>query len=255
MKTTLPSIAVDNIAVRYNNGHTAIYDVSFQLEGGTTCALVGANGSGKSTLFKSLMGLVTPQQGTVSLCNLPINDALKQNLIAYVPQTEEIDWEFPISVYDVVLQGRYGYMNFLRIASKEDKQIVQQSMERLGIEQLADRQIGELSGGQKKRVFLARALVQQSKIILLDEPFTGVDISTENAIMALLGELREEGCLILVSTHHLESIPHYCDHIVMIDRTVIASGTTKSTFISENIQRVFGGTLRSFETHNQEKGS
>ncbi|MBR0574450.1 MULTISPECIES: metal ABC transporter ATP-binding protein [Pasteurellaceae] len=251
MKKALPSICAKDVTVRYNNGHTAIYDVSFQLEGGTTCALVGTNGSGKSTLFKSIMGLVNPQKGQIKLCGLPINQALKQNLIAYVPQTEEIDWQFPISVYDVVLQGRYGYMNFLRIPSKEDKRIVQQAMERLGIEHLAQRQIGELSGGQKKRVFLSRALAQQSRIILLDEPFTGVDINTENTIMQLLSELREEGALILVSTHNLESVPYYCDHTIMIDRTVIAVGDIKTTFVEENIKKAFGGSLRSFQEQGQ----
>ncbi|WP_143531366.1 ATP-binding cassette domain-containing protein, partial [Rodentibacter rarus] len=120
------TIHVENVTVRYNNGHTAINDVSFHLQGGTTCALVGVNGSGKSTLFKSLMGLVKPQQGQIKLCGLPINQALKQNLIAYVPQTEEVDWQFPVSVYDVVMMGRYGYMNFLRRPKPEDKQQVQQ---------------------------------------------------------------------------------------------------------------------------------
>ncbi len=238
------SIQVDNITVRYNNGHTAIYDVSFDLQGGTTCALVGVNGSGKSTLFKSLMGLVSPQYGHIQLCGLPIKQALKQNLVAYVPQTEDVDWQFPVSVYDVVMMGRYGYMNFLRRPKPEDKQKVQQAMQRVSIEHLAERQIGELSGGQKKRVFLARALAQQSKIILLDEPFTGVDVQTENAIMDLLSELRNEGHLILVSTHNLGSIPDYCDQVVMINRTVLAVGETKTTFTQQNLELAFGGVLR-----------
>ncbi|TDQ57185.1 manganese/iron transport system ATP-binding protein [Mesocricetibacter intestinalis] len=238
------SIRVENITVRYNNGHTAIHDVSFQLVGGTTCALVGVNGSGKSTLFKSLMGIIRPQQGNILLCELPINKALKQNLVAYVPQSEDVDWQFPISVYDVVMQGRYGYMNFLRIPQQRDKQKVLQAMQRVGIEHLAERQIGELSGGQKKRVFLARALAQQSKIILLDEPFTGVDVKTENAIVELLGELRSEGHLILVSTHNLGSVPDFCDQVVMINRKVIATGPTPTTFNQHNLELVFGGVLR-----------
>lgn len=238
------SICVENVAVQYNNGHRAIHDVSFHLSGGTTCALVGVNGSGKSTLFKSLMGLITPQQGKITLCDLPIAKALKQNLVAYVPQSEEVDWQFPISVYDVVMQGRYGYMNFLRIPKEIDKQKVQQAMQRVNIEHLANRQIGELSGGQKKRVFLARALAQQSKIILLDEPFTGVDVKTENAIIELLGELRKEGHLILVSTHNLGSVPDFCDQVVMINRTVIATGATETTFNQHNLELVFGGVLR-----------
>lgn len=246
------SIDIQDVTVRYNNGHTAIHNVSFRLEGGTTCALLGVNGSGKSTLFKSIMGLINPQQGNINLCNLPIRQALKQNLIAYVPQSEEVDWQFPISVYDVVMQGRYGYMNFLRIARHEDKQKVQQAMQRVNIEHLAERQIGELSGGQKKRVFLARALAQQSKIILLDEPFTGVDVKTENSIIELLGQLRSEGHLILVSTHNLGSVPDFCDQVVMINRTIIATGKTETTFNQHNLELVFGGVLRHIKLSGQD---
>lgn len=240
----IASIAVNDVTVRYNNGHLAIHDMSFHLEGGTTCALVGVNGSGKSTLFKSLMGLVKPQEGEITLCGLPISSALKKNLVSYVPQSEDVDWQFPVSVYDVIMMGRYGYMNFLRIPSALDKEKVQQAMQRVSIEHLANRQIGELSGGQKKRVFLARALAQQSQIILLDEPFTGVDVKTENAIMDLLDQLRSEGHLILISTHNLGTIPDFCDQVVMINRTVIASGPTESTFTQQNLELVFGGVLR-----------
>lgn len=244
MSSNIASICVEDVTVRYNNGHTAIHNVSFHLEGGTTCALVGVNGSGKSTLFKSLMGLIHPQRGNITLCHLPIKQALKQNLVSYVPQSEEVDWQFPVSVYDVVLMGRYGYMNFSRRPSETDKQKVQEAMQRVNIEHLAHRQIGELSGGQKKRVFLARALAQQSKIILLDEPFTGVDVQTENAIVDLLGQLRNEGHLILVSTHNLGSVPDFCDQVVMINRTVIAAGSTETTFNQHNLELVFGGVLR-----------
>ena len=244
MSSNIASICVEDVTVRYNNGHIAIHNVSFHLEGGTTCALVGVNGSGKSTLFKSLMGLIHPQRGNITLCHLPIKQALKQNLVSYVPQAEEVDWQFPVSLYDVVLMGRYGYMNFLRRASETDKQKVQEAMQRVNIEHLAHRQIGELSGGQKKRVFLARALAQQSKIILLDEPFTGVDVQTENAIVDLLGQLRNEGHLILVSTHNLGSVPDFCDQVVMINRTVIAAGSTETTFNQHNLELVFGGVLR-----------
>ena len=244
MSSNIASICVEDVTVRYNNGHTAIHDVTFRLEGGTTCALVGVNGSGKSTLFKSLMGLIHPQRGNITLCHLPIKQALKQNLVSYVPQSEEVDWQFPVSVYDVVLMGRYGYMNFLRRPSKTDKQKVQEAMQRVNIEHLAHRQIGELSGGQKKRVFLARALAQQSKIILLDEPFTGVDVQTENAIVDLLGQLRSEGHLILVSTHNLGAVPDFCDQVVMINRTVIAAGSTETTFNQHNLELAFGGVLR-----------
>lgn len=245
------SLCVDNISVRYNNGHIAIHDMSFHLKGGTICGLIGVNGSGKSTLFKSIMGLITPQIGNIQLCGLPVKQALKQHLVAYVPQSEEVDWQFPISVYDVVMQGRYGHMNFLRIPQAQDKEMVAQAMQRVDITHLKDRQIGELSGGQKKRVFLARALAQQSKIILLDEPFTGVDVQTEVAIIELLQKLREEGCLILVSTHNLGSVPDYCDQVVMINQTVIASGSTHSTFTQENLEKVFSGVLRHIKLHGE----
>lgn len=238
------TISLDDISVRYNNGHTALYDVSLHLQGGTTCALVGINGSGKSTLFKVLMGLIKPQTGHVKLCDLPITQALKKNLVAYVPQSEEVDWQFPVSVLDVVMMGRYGHMNFLRRPKPKDYQKIDEAMSRVQINHLANRQISELSGGQKKRVFLARALAQESKILLLDEPFTGVDVKTEKAIMNLLDELRQEGHLILISTHNLGTVPEFCDQVIMINRTILAMGSTKSTFTQANLEKVFGGVLR-----------
>ncbi|MDC9606600.1 manganese/iron ABC transporter ATP-binding protein [Xenorhabdus griffiniae] len=239
-----PHLIVDNATVTYNNGHTAIYDASFDITGGTICALVGMNGSGKSTLFKTIMGLVTPSQGKVTLNKQPIKAALKQNIIAYVPQTEDVDWNFPVLVSDVVMMGRYGKMGFLRRPSKRDHEIVNKALERVGLTDLRDRQIGELSGGQKKRAFLARALAQEGKVLLLDEPFTGVDVKTENAIIDLLRDLRDEGHLVLVSTHNLGSVPEFCDHVILINRTVLASGRTENTFTQKNLEITFGGVLR-----------
>ncbi|MCO6536482.1 MAG: manganese/iron ABC transporter ATP-binding protein [Gilliamella sp.] len=237
-------LKVDDITVTYNNGHTAIYDASFSLNGGTICALVGINGSGKSTLFKSIMGMVHPTRGRVTFNDFSVKQALKQNIIAYVPQTEEVDWDFPVLVSDVVMMGRYGHMSFLRIPSKEDKKQVNIALERVNMLDFKHRQIGELSGGQKKRVFLARALAQQGKVLLLDEPFTGVDVKTENAIIDLLKDLREEGHLILVSTHNLGSVPEFCDQVVLINQTVLAFGPTKTTFTPQNLMTTFGGALR-----------
>ncbi|WP_036769811.1 manganese/iron ABC transporter ATP-binding protein [Photorhabdus australis] len=239
-----PHLVVDNATVTYNNGHTAIYDASFSITGGTICALVGINGSGKSTLFKTIMGLVNPSQGKVTLSDMSVKNALKKNIIAYVPQTEEVDWNFPVLVSDVVMMGRYGKMGFLRIPSKKDHQAVDEALERVGLTALHNRQIGELSGGQKKRVFLARALAQEGKVLLLDEPFTGVDVKTENAIIDLLCDLRDEGHLVLVSTHNLGSVPEFCDHVILINRTVLASGPTETTFTQKNLERTFGGVLR-----------
>ena len=235
---------VDDITVTYNNGHTAIHDASFRLNGGTICALVGVNGSGKSTLFKSIMGMIKPTKGQVTFNNISVKQALKQNIIAYVPQTEEVDWDFPVLVSDVVMMGRYGHMSFLRIPSKEDKRQVDLALERVNMLDFKHRQIGQLSGGQKKRVFLARALAQQGKVLLLDEPFTGVDVKTENAIIDLLKALRDEGHLILVSTHNLGSVPEFCDQVVLINQTVLAFGETKTTFTPQNLMTTFGGALR-----------
>ena len=191
MSDTALHLDVDNISVTYNNGHTAIENASFRLSGGSICALLGVNGSGKSTLFKTIMGIIRPTHGSVTLDGLNVSKALKQNLIAYVPQSEDVDWNFPVLVRDVVMMGRYGKMSFLRIPSQEDKKQVASVLARIGLTDLAQRQIGELSGGQKKRVFLARALAQQGRVMLLDEPFTGVDIKTENAIIDLLRQLRD----------------------------------------------------------------
>ena len=239
-----PAIDARAVTVAYNNGHVALRDATFSLSGGTICGLVGVNGSGKSTLFKAVMGFVKPASGSVLINGNPVSAAHKLACVAYVPQSEDVDWSFPVSVWDVVLMGRYGSMNFLRIASANDKQIATDAMRQVGVAELRDRQIGELSGGQRKRVFLARALAQQARIILLDEPFTGVDVQTEAAIIALLEHLRDDGCTILVSTHNLGSVPRFCDRVVIINRTVIAAGPTSSTFTRDHLARAFGGALR-----------
>jgi len=240
------TLVARNVTVTYPNGHTALSDASFQLTGGTICALVGVNGSGKSTLFKALMGFVTPTTGAVTINAEPVRAAQRCSWVAYVPQAEEVDWTFPVSVHDVVMMGRYGYMNFMRQPKAVDRAAVEESLRRVGLWDFRDRQIGELSGGQKKRVFVARALAQRGRIILLDEPFTGVDVKTEEAIIILLRELRAEGRLILVSTHNLGSVPEFCDQVVLINRTVLAYGPTAEVFTPENLTHAFGGTLRHF---------
>lgn len=239
-------LTVRDLKVAYPNGHVALHDMSFSLRGGTICGLVGVNGSGKSTLFKAIMGFVKPSQGAVQIAGLDLGAALRRNLVAYVPQAEEVDWSFPVSVWDVVLMGRYGYMNFLRIPRAEDRRRAEESLRRVGMLAFRDRQIGELSGGQRKRVFLARALAQQSRVILLDEPFTGVDVKTETAIIELLRTLRTEGRLVLVSTHNLGSVPEFCDQVVLINRTVLQAGATDEVFTQENLVQAFGGVLRHF---------
>jgi manganese/iron transport system ATP-binding protein len=223
---------------------TGVEDVSFGLGSSTICALVGVNGSGKSTLFKTLMGFLTPRRGKVRIAGLPVQQALKQGLVAYVPQSEEVDWTFPVLVRDVVMMGRYGRMGMLRIPSPADRAAVDAALGRVGMTEFKERQIGELSGGQRKRVFLARALAQDAMIILLDEPFTGVDVKTEAAIVGLMGELRDEGRLMFISTHNLGSVPDFCDQVVIFNRTVLAYGPTATTFTKANLAKAFDGLLR-----------
>jgi manganese/iron transport system ATP-binding protein len=242
-----PSLAVEGVSVAYPNGHLALHDATFHLGSGTICALVGVNGSGKSTLFKSIMGFVNPKSGRVRINGLPVRTVLKKHLVAYVPQAEEVDWQFPVSVWDVAMMGRYGAMNFLRIPRAADKAKVEESLKRVSMWEFRDRQIGELSGGQKKRVFLARALAQGGRVILLDEPFTGVDVKTEEAIIGLLRELRASGAIILVSTHNLGSVPEFCDQVVLVNRTVLAYGPTSEVFTEQNLAAAFGGVLRQFQ--------
>ncbi len=250
MDRTLPNdekgLTVNGVTVTYRNGHTALRNASFSIPKGTITALVGINGAGKSTIFKAIMGFVPLAAGTVSIFGELASAALKRNLVAYVPQAEEVDWSFPVLVEDVVMMGRYGHMNFFRIPTKHDHRMVEEALARVNMLDYRKRQIGELSGGQKKRVFLARALAQEGKVILLDEPFTGVDVTTEEQIIALLKSLRDEGRIMLVSTHNLGSVPDFCDRAVFVKGTVIASGKTKDTFTEANLQAAFGGSLRHF---------
>ena len=239
-------IRASGVTVTYRNGHRALRDASFEIPTGTITALVGVNGSGKSTLFKAIMGFARLARGEISVLGLSVPEALKKNLVAYVPQAEEVDWNFPVLVEDVVMMGRYGHMNMLRIPKRADHDAVEAALARVGMSDFRKRQIGELSGGQKKRVFLARALAQDGRVILLDEPFTGVDVKTEDAIIRLLIGLRDEGRVMLVSTHNLGSVPEFCDRTVLLKNTVLAYGPTDTTFTRENLELAFGGVLRHF---------
>ncbi|KIN61814.1 ABC transporter, ATP-binding protein [Sulfitobacter noctilucae] len=235
-----------DVTVTYRNGHTALWDASFDIPRGTVTALVGINGAGKSTLFKSIMGFVPVAKGDIRILGMEVKEALARNLVAYVPQAEEVDWAFPVLVEDVVMMGRYGHMGFFRRPRQADHDAVDQALRRVNMQDFRDRQIGELSGGQRKRVFLARALAQDGQVILLDEPFTGVDVTTEEQIVALLQELRAEGRVMLVSTHNLGSVPEFCDRCILVKGTVLAHGPTENTFTRENLEQAFGGVLRHF---------
>ena len=237
-------ISASHITVTYRNGHTALRDSSFETPTGSITALVGINGSGKSTLFKAIMGFVRLSRGNITIFDMPVRHALKKNLVAYVPQAEDVDWNFPVLVEDVVMMGRYGHMNFLRQPKDVDYAAVTDALQRVNMLPFRKRQIGELSGGQKKRVFLARAIAQEAKVILLDEPFTGVDVKTEDQIIALLKEMRKSGAVMLVSTHNLGSVPEFCDRTVLIKGTVLGYGPTSEIFTEENLTKTFGGALR-----------
>lgn len=243
---TQSGLDVNDVTVTYRNGHTALRDASFEIPGGTITALVGVNGSGKSTMFKAIMGFVPLAKGAISILGQSVGEALKKNIVAYVPQSEEVDWSFPVLVEDVVMMGRYGHMNFMRIPGVSDRKAVNEALDRVGMADYRNRQIGELSGGQKKRVFLARSLAQEGQVILLDEPFTGVDVKTEDAIIDLLQHLRDEGRVMLVSTHNLGSVPVFCDRAVLIKGTVLNYGLTPEVFTQNNLEQAFGGVLRRF---------
>jgi len=245
-RTRPEGLTAKNVTVTYRNGLTALKAASFSIPKGTITALVGVNGAGKSTLFKAIMGFVPLAAGEISVLGMSVRQALRQNLIAYVPQAEEVDWDFPVLVEDVVMMGRYGHMNFFRIPSRNDHKMVADALARVGMSDFRKRQIGELSGGQRKRVFLARALAQEGEVILLDEPFTGVDVNTEEQIVALMRDLRAEGRVMLVSTHNLGSVPEFCDRTIFVKGTVIASGPTEESFTEENLKTAFGGALRHF---------
>jgi len=241
-----PGIAVNDITVAYRNGTTALKHASFTSPRGSITALVGVNGAGKSTIFKAIMGFVPVVAGSISILGETGQKAQRNNLVAYVPQAEEVDWNFPVLVEDVVMMGRFGHMNFLRMPRPVDREMVASALARVDMTAYAKRQIGELSGGQKKRVFLARALAQEGEVILLDEPFTGVDVKTEESIIALLRALRDEGMVILVSTHNLGSVPEFCDRTVLVKGTVLAYGPTSEVFTRELLEEAFGGVLRHF---------
>lgn len=239
-------VHVEDLTVIYRNGQAALKNASFTIPRGAIAALVGVNGAGKSTLFKALMGFVGVSAGRIRIMGGPVREALRKGFVAYVPQSEEVDWSFPVLVEDVVMMGRYGRMGPFRITRQTDRDAVSAALARVGMQDYRHRQIGELSGGQKKRVFLARALAQDGQVILLDEPFSGVDVTTEEAIVALLRELRDEGRLMLVATHNLGSVPEFCDQTVLVKGTVLAYGPTEKIFTPDNLQMAFGGVLRHF---------
>lgn len=239
MNQDAPTVDIDDITVRYGRV-PALTNTTLALYPGRVCGLVGMNGSGKSTLFKSIMGLVTPASGRIRVLGEPAERARKTGQISYVPQSEAIDWAFPISVREVVMTGRYGRMGFLRRPGRRDQAAVDEALARVELTDLAGRQIGDLSGGQRKRVFVARGLAQGASILLLDEPFAGVDKRTEATITEVLTERARAGATVLVSTHDLQALPRLADETVLLQRRVIAQGPPETVITTENLIRAFG---------------
>ncbi len=236
--------AVDVRGLRVRYGATLALDgVDLSIEPGLVHGLIGMNGSGKSTLFKALMGLVEPDAGSVELFGAPPAAARRAGRVAYAPQNEDVDWAFPVSVRDVVAMGRYGKLGPRRRLRPDDREAVEAAIERVELTDLADRQIGALSGGQRKRAFVARGLAQGAELLLLDEPFAGVDKRSEATITALLRGLAEEGRTILVSTHDLIAVPELCDRIALINRHIVAQGTPDETLQPELLASAFGGFI------------
>ncbi len=229
-------IDIDHLTILYD-GAPAIENLSLQIPEGARVAVVGPNGAGKSTLFKALVGELPIHSGYVSIHCQPLGN--HQDCVAYVPQREEIDWHFPVTVEDVVMMGRYGRLGWLRRASEQDRKAVARSLEQIEISDLAQHSISDLSGGQQQRVFLARALAQEPHILLLDEPFNGIDAPTQEAIFALLDDLKKQNVTVMVSTHDLNQAIQYFDHALLLNKSLIAFGPPKQVFSSRNIRIAF----------------
>lgn len=233
-------IKVRGLSVNYGTKRV-LTNVHLDIRAGNVYGVIGPNGAGKSTLFKSILGLIDYNAGDIEVLGDEIDDVRKQ--IAYVPQKDEVDWQFPATVKDIVLMGRYPYKKLLQRLSPEDNAIADDAMDKIGILDLATRQIGKLSGGQQQRVFIARALCQQADIFFLDEPFVGVDITTEEKIISILKELAKEGKTILVVHHDLSTVEQYFDKVILLNQRLIAFGDTTSTFTQANIAKAYGPQL------------
>ncbi len=231
-------LLIEGLTVGYN-GAPALNDVSFVVPHGAQVAVVGPNGAGKSTLFKAMVGLLRPRGGRVLIHGRPPND--QTDPVAYVPQREEVDWRFPVTVADVVMMGRYGRLGPLKRPRPADREAVRRSLEQLGITDLAGRPIGELSGGQQQRAFLARALAQEPHVLLLDEPFTGVDARAKEEVLALLARLRAEGITVLVSTHDMQTASQRFELVALLNGRLVAYGPPAEVFTPPHVTAAFGG--------------
>lgn len=235
-----PFLEASGLAVQYN-GHAALEQVSFSLDGGAQVAVVGPNGAGKSTLFKVIAGVLSPSSGQVKVAGAKPGGHI---CIAYLPQRNQVDWDFPVSVADVVMMGRIGKLGLLRWPSRKDWDCVGQSLEVVGLADLADRQIGELSGGQQQRMFIARALAQEAELMLMDEPLSGLDLTSQEGIFAILDELRQRGVTVLLAMHDLELAAERFDQVMLLNRRLIGFGEPRLIFTPERLVAAYGSHLR-----------
>jgi manganese/zinc/iron transport system ATP- binding protein len=235
-----PVLEVHDLTVAYHH-QPVLWDLDLVLPRGRLIAIVGPNGAGKSTLLKATMGLVRPLTGWVRIEGKPYRE--KRSLVGYVPQRESVDWDFPTTALDVVMMGLYGKLGWLRRPGRRQRERALDCLDQLGIRELARRQISRLSGGQQQRVFLARALAQDARIYLMDEPLAGVDATTEKTILSLFKKLRSEGRTVVAVHHDLQTVAEYFDHVVFLNMRLVAAGPVGTTFTEENLQRTYGGRL------------
>ncbi len=240
MSHTPHRLEVENISVAYGE-KTALRNLSFQAPHGARIAVVGPNGAGKSTLFKALVGLLPLQAGQILVHGLPLGD--HKDCVAYIPQREEVDWRFPVTVYDVVMMGRFGTRGWFVRPNRADHEAVERGLDEMGIANLAQASISDLSGGQQQRVFLARALAQHPHILLMDEPFTGVDVTTQEATLNLLDHLRKQEVTAIISTHDLNLAASRFDAVILLNKHLVAYGPPKEVLNQENLARAFGNSL------------
>jgi manganese/zinc/iron transport system ATP- binding protein len=235
-------LSIHDVTVAYNR-RPVLWDIDYDAPapGGALVGIVGPNGAGKSTLIKAVLGLVPLASGRIHVLGEPAK--ARRKLIGYVPQRESVDWDFPVSALDVVAMGRYGRIGWFRRVGKADKAAALACLEQVGMADFARRQISQLSGGQQQRVFLARALVQEAQLYLMDEPFAGVDAATEHAIVDILRRLRAEGRTCLVVHHDLPTVREYFDHVMLLNMRIVAAGPTDEVFTNENLHKTYGGRL------------
>jgi len=235
-----PALEVSHVTVCYEK-KPAIWEADLTVPQGSMAGIVGPNGAGKSTFLKSILGIIPPTSGKVLFFGQPYKKVKKE--VAYVPQRESVDWDYPISAREVVLMGLYTKIGLCRWVGKGHRILADQALDRVGMLPLADRQIGELSGGQQQRVFLARALVQEANLYVMDEPFAGIDATTEKVILELMQDLKKQGATVICVHHDLPTVADYFDHLTLLNMSVVASGPTEEVFTKEQLTKCYGGRL------------